>query len=409
MATRITDVEVFLTAPENITLVVVKIQTSDDGLYGLGCATFTQRATAVRTAVQDFLAPQLIGRDPADLADIVTGLYTSSYWRNGPVLHNALSGVDMALWDIKGKQAGLPVWQLLGGKCRVAVPVYTHASGRDAQEVEDNVRRFVEAGYGYVRAQVAIPGAMTYGAPGAPAAGGNPVRKALVENAWDPDAYLRTVPALFAHLRSTVGDEVELLHDVHSRLQPIHAVRLAKELEPYRLFFLEDLLAPEDLEWLRMVRAQSATPIAIGELFVNPAEYLPLVRERLCDYIRCHLSAIGGITPGLRLAAACELFGIRTAWHGPGDVSPIGHAANLALDLAAPNFGIQEQHEFGEAAREVFPGTPEVRDGHLWPSDRPGLGVDFDEVRAAAHPPVPPLVNDGWTRVRRADGTVQRP
>lgn len=406
--TRITGVQVILTAPENITLVVVKVLTSDPGLYGVGCATFTQRARAVVTAIEEFVAPQVIGRDPADVTDIVNGLYTSSYWRNGPVLHNALSGIDMALWDIKGKQAGVPVWQLLGGRCRVAAPVYAHASGRDNAEVEDSVRAHMEAGYRYVRAQVAIPGALTYGSPSA-GAGEPSTYRTLTENAWDPSKYLRTVPKLFEHLRTTIGDDVELLHDVHERVNPIQAVRLAKELEPYHLFFLEDLLAPEDLDWLRMVRAQTSTPMAIGELFTNPAEYMPLVRDRLCDFVRCHISTIGGLTPAWRLASACELFGIRTAWHGPGDVSPIGHAANLALDLAAPNFGIQEQHVFNEAAEEVFPGCPTVRDGHLWPSDLPGLGLDIDEQKAAAYPLVGPLVNDAWTATRLPDGTVQRP
>lgn len=415
--TRITRVRTILTAPENITLVVVKIETSDPGLYGLGCATFTQRARAVAEAVDSYLAPQLVGRDPADVTDIASSLFLSSYWRSGPVLNNALSGVDMALWDLKGKQAGLPVWQLLGGRCRSAVPVYGHASGRDAAEVEDGVRAFAEKGYRYVRCQVAVPGALTYGvsaAPGAPdrgpvGSGTGSTRAALVPDAWDPDSYLRVVPELFAHLRDKLGESVHLLHDVHERLNPTQAVRLAKALEPFGLFFLEDLLAPEDLGWLPTVRAQAATPLAIGELFTNPAEYVPLVRDRLVDFVRCHISAIGGLTPAWRLANAAELFGIRTAWHGPGDVSPVGHAANLALDLAAPNFGIQEQHVFSDTAAEVFPGCPQVRDGHLWPSDTPGLGVDLDEELAARFPPVEPLVRDAWTRTRLPDGTVQRP
>jgi mannonate dehydratase len=395
---RITGVAAILTAPEGITLVVVKVTTNEPGLYGLGCATFTQRARAVATVVDDYLAPQLVGRDPADVTDILHSLDTSSYWRSGPVLNSGLSGVDMALWDIKGKQAGLPVWQLLGGRCRTAVPVYGHATGRDRIEVEDDARRLLADGYRYIRCQVAVPGALTYGTPGNSSQG-----------AWDPAAYLRVVPRLFAHLRSALGEDVELLHDVHERLNPSQALRLAKELEQVNLFFLEDLLAPEDLEWLRLVRAQTATPLAIGELFTNPAEYVPLVRERLCDFIRCHVSAIGGLTSAWRLAGACELFGIRTAWHGPGDVSPVGHAANLALDLAAPNFGIQERHAFSDVVCEVFPGTPRVRDGHLWPSDRPGLGVDLDERLAAKYPPVPPLVGDGWTDTRLPDGTVARP
>lgn len=405
--TRITGVETILTAPEGTTLVVVKVTTSDPGLYGLGCATFTQRARAVACAIEEYLAPQLVGRDPADVTDIFNSSATSSYWRGGPVLNNALSGVDMALWDIKGKQAGLPVWQLLGGRCRQAVPVYVHASGRDALEVEDGVRRFVEEGYRYVRCQMAVPGALTYGTPAAEGGGARPT--GVVAGAWDPQAYLRLAPRLFAHLRETVGDEVELLHDVHERLHPTQALRMAKELEPFHLFFLEDLLAPEDLEWLRLVRAQTSTPLAIGELFTHPSEYVPLVRERLIDFVRCHVSAIGGLTPAWRLASACELFGVRTAWHGPGDVSPVGHAANLALDLAAPSFGIQEHHVFAPQVAEVFPGTLHVRDGHLWPSDAPGLGVDLDEKAAAKYPPRAPLSTEGWTAVRLPDGSAGRP
>lgn len=402
--TAITGIRTFLTAPEGITLVVVRVETTDPGLYGLGCATFTQRARAVATVIDDYLAPLLIGRDPADITDIFTACHLSSYWRSGPVLNNALSGVDMALWDIKGKQAGMPVWQLLGGRARAAVPVYAHAAGRDLQQTADEVRRCLDAGYRYVRAQIAVPGAATYGAPAT-----EPTSGQLVEAAWDPAAYLRLVPDLFAYLRGEIGDRAELLHDVHERLAPADALRLAKELEPYHLYFLEDPLAPEDLDWLRTLRTQTVTPIAIGELFTNPAEYVPLIRDRLCDFIRVHLSAIGGITPAWRLANTCELFGVRSAWHGPGDVSPIGHAANLALDLATPNFGIQEHHVFNDAAHEVFPGCFDISDGHLWPTDAPGLGVDFNEKAASAHPPAPPMSRDSWTHTRRPDGTLQRP
>ncbi|MQA26781.1 MAG: starvation-sensing protein RspA [Micromonosporaceae bacterium] len=397
----ITRVRAILTAPEGTTLVVVKVETSEPGLYGLGCATFTQRALAVACAVDEYLAPQLLGRDPADITDIWQSLQVSSYWRGGPVLNSALSGVDMALWDIKGKQADLPVWQLLGGRCRTAVPVYTHAGGSDPAEVADTVRAFVEQGFHHVRCQVAVPGAPgTYGAPGSAPDG---------RQLWDPAAYLRTVPRLFAHLRAELGDEVELLHDVHERLAPIDAIRLAKALEPYRLFFLEDPLAPEDLGWLPQLRAQSATPIALGELFSSVNDYLPLVRDRLIDFVRCHVSAIGGLTPAWRLAGTCEAFGIRTAWHGPDDVSPVGHAANLALDLASPNLGIQELTVFNEATQDVFPGCPRYADGHLWPTDGPGFGIDLDEKLAARFPPAPPLAGDAWTRTRLADGTVQRP
>lgn len=401
---NITDVKTILTAPDGIRLVVVKILTSEPGLYGLGCATFTQRPLAVATAVDEYLKPFLIGKDPDQIEDLYQSALVSSYWRNGPVLNNALSGVDMALWDIKGKRANMPVYQLLGGTCRHAAALYAHASGRDPEEVEDNVRRYMEQGYRYVRAQVAVPGQSTYGTRGDGKTG---TRR--YPHVFDPSTYVRLVPKLFEHLRSTLGDEVELLHDVHERVPPILGVGLAKALEPYRLFFLEDLFAPEDIEYFRLVHSQTSTPLAMGELFNNPHEYVNLIKDRLIDFIRVHLSQIGGLSPARKLAAFCEFFGVRTAWHGPGDVSPVGHAANLALDLACWNFGIQEQHVFGENTREVFPGCPEIRDGYLWPNGKPGLGIDVDERLAAKFPfPEHPLAG-GWAPVRMEDGTVIRP
>jgi mannonate dehydratase len=210
-------------------------------------------------------------------------------------------------------------------------------------------------------------------------------------------------------MRAKLGDEVELLHDVHERVPPIQAIQLARDLEQYKLFFLEDAFAPEDVDYFRILRQQSAIPIAMGELFVNQAEYVPLIRDRLIDFIRVHISDIGGLSMARKLAAFCEFFGVRTAWHGPGDVSPVGHAANLQLDLACYNFGIQEQHMFGERTREVFPGCPEIRDGMLWSNDQPGLGIDVDESLAAKYPfPEHPL-NGAWPPIRRRDGTVIRP
>src|SRR5262249_6099655 len=160
---KITDVKAFLTAPAKIRLIVVKVATSEPGLYGLGCATFTQRARVVETAIDRYLRPFLIGKDPANIEDIWQSSFVSSYWRNGPVLYNAISGVDMALWDILGKRTGMPLYQLLGGKCRKAVDTYHHANGASFQEVEKAVRTAMEAGYRHVRAQVAIPGLFTYG------------------------------------------------------------------------------------------------------------------------------------------------------------------------------------------------------------------------------------------------------
>jgi mannonate dehydratase len=406
--TRITAVRTFVTSVGGPALVVVRVETNQPGLYGLGCATFTQRALAVRTAIEEYLAPQVIGRDPADITDISNGLYVSSYWRGGPVLNNAISGIDEALWDIKGKQAGMPVWQLLGGRARAAVPVYAHASGRDIEELKDNVRAHLSDGYRYIRVQMAIPGSATYGSAQAP--GTSPVSWHTVSpNAWEPLLYTRVVPKMLAQLREEFGENIEFLHDVHSRLAPIQAVQLAKDLEQFKLFFLEDLFAPEDTEWLRMVRQQCATPMAIGELFTDYSEFVPLMRERLLDFVRMHISDIGGLTPAWRVASACELLGIRTAWHGPPDLTPIGHAANLALDLAAPAFGIQERYTTNALAAEMFPGAPEVNDAHNRAWFTPGWGVDFDESIAAANPPPEPVSHDAWARIREASGAVQRP
>jgi mannonate dehydratase len=395
----IRDVRTILTAPGGINLVVVKVETTEPGLYGLGCATFTQRHKAVATAVDAYLRPFLVGKDPQRIEDIWQTAMVSAYWRNGPVLNNAISGVDMALWDIKGKIAGLPLYQLLGGKCREGAAVYRHADGRDERELTERVRAFLEQGYRYIRCQLGGYGGRHSGVP-AP-------EGALPGAYYDPDAYARSVPRFFEYVRAQVGFEVELLHDVHERLPPVEAIRLAKQLEPYRLFFLEDPLPPEHNDWLRMLRNQCATPIAMGELFVHPAEWTPLVVNGLIDFIRVHISAIGGITPARKLAALCEAFGVRTAWHGPGDVSPVGHAANVHLDLAVPNFGIQEWSGFPEAVREVFPGCPEVRGGYAYVSEAPGLGIDIDEDKAARYPCREGL--PAWTLARRPDGSAARP
>jgi mannonate dehydratase len=405
---RVTDLKVILTAPEGIRLVVVKIETDQPGLVGYGCATFTQRPLAVATALEEYLRPFIIGRDVDRIDDFYQAAFVSSYWRSGPVLNNALSGVDQALWDIKGKRAGMPVYQLIGGKVREAVPVYVHASGATFEDVEEGARRFMEQGFRHIRCQVGIPGLTTYGSRG-----GDVVKAydSKQERTWEPTPYVRTAPKLFEHLRKTLGEDIELLHDVHERIPPIQGVWLAKALEEYRLFFLEDLFAPEDNDYFHMVRAQTSTPLAMGELYVNQAEYVPMIRERLIDFIRCHISDIGGFTMARKLAAFCEFMGVRTAWHGPGDVSPIGHMANFHLDIVTPNFGIQELAlgMYRGHTPEVFVGLPEVRDGAVWLSDKPGWGMDVDEEEAAKYPfPEHPL-NGAWPEVRRIDGTVVKP
>lgn len=401
---KVTKVRAVTTAPDRIRLVVVKVETSEPGLYGLGCATFNQRPLAVVEAVEKYLDPFARGRSADDIEDMWQNAYTSSYWRNGPVLNNALSGLDMALWDIKGKRAGMPVYQLLGGKCRFAVDLYAHARGREPKEVEDSVRSFVEQGFRHVRIQLGAYGSGHLSeSPDFRAAGfGLPADEHM-----DSGPYLRAMPKLFEHVRNALGERVELLHDVHERVNPIEAIQLVKELEKYRPFFIEDPFAPEQNGYFKMLRKQTSCPLAMGELFNNPHEWIDLIVQRLIDFIRVHLSQIGGLTPARKLAVLAEHFAVRSAWHGPGDVSPVGHACNAHLDLAIPNFGIQEGPRFSDALKEIFPGCPEIKNGYLHVNEKPGFGVDLNEELAAKYP-LPE--NPGfWTPVRRRDGTAVRP
>lgn len=409
MTVLIENIRCIATAPAEIRLVVVKVETNEPGLHGYGCATFTQRPLAVIEAVERYLAPFLKGRDVDEIEDIWQAAYLSSYWRQGPVLNNGLSGVDMALWDIKGRRAGMPVYDLLGGKCRMAAPVYVHASGRDFDEVTDNARNLMSQGYGHVRMQVEVPGQATYGTESDLQTHETIDGPTAPQNVFEPADYARLAPQLFEHARSELGEEVELLHDIHERLPAPLAIQLAKDLEPFRLFFLEDALPPEDLNSFRRMREASSTPIAMGELFTNVNEYLPLIQNQLIDFIRVHLSDIGGLTPARKLAALCEFFGVRTAWHGPGDTSPIGHSANLALDLATPNFGIQEFTRFNQATLDVFSGCPEIRDGMLWSNDQPGWGIEVDETLAAKFPYPEHPYNGAWPAIRRRDGSIVKP
>jgi mannonate dehydratase len=413
---RIRDITTILTAPNRIRLVIVKVETTEPGLVGWGCATFTQRALVVQTAIDKYLKPFLVGRDVDEIEDIWQSSYMSSYWRNGPVLFNAMSGVDIALWDIKGKRAGMPLYQLLGGKVRHGADCYFHASGSSFDEVADRARAAMERGFRHVRVQVGTPGYASYGArstapvtgPGDPQGPDGPTNPRAI---WESAPYVRMLPRFFEHLRTTLGDEVELLHDVHERVTLNQAINLCKSLEPYRLFFLEDPFPPEDNEHFRLLRQQTSIPLAMGELFNTQHEYVPLIKDRLIDFIRIHISQIGGLSPARKVAALCEYFGVRTAWHGPGDASPVAHAAQLALELASYNFGIHEGGGFPPETQEVFVGSPRVENGYMLATERPGLGIDVDEALAAKFPipEGPPHFDYSWGTTRRRDGTVIRP
>jgi mannonate dehydratase len=405
---KIKDVQVIATAPSNLRLVVVKILTDQDGLWGYGCGTYTQRADLVVEAVNRYVKPFLVGKPADRIDDTWQALYNSSYWRNGPVLNNAISGVDMALWDIKGRQANMPVYQLLGGKVREAADCYGHASGSDIPSLIESAKKYIAQGFRHVRVQIGIPGMAGYGS------GRSDVKLPALHNApmFEPAVYIRTILKALEACRKELPEDIELLHDVHERITPTQALQLCKDVEKFRLFFLEDPVSPEDIQWFRLFRQQCSTPLAMGELFNSPHEWTPLIAERLIDYIRVHVSQAGGLTPCRKMAILGEQFGVRTAWHGPGDVSPIGHACNVALDLVSNNFGVQEYSPFSERAREVFSGCPEMKNGYLYANEAPGWGIEVNEVAAKKYPfgfgevGERKANNGGWGEIRRRDGQI---
>jgi mannonate dehydratase len=389
------------------TWIVVKVITDQPGLYGIGSAHDYNATGAVVAAIEEWFAPRLIGRDTSQIEDIWQSTYTSGYWRTGPTHNVALGGIDAALWDIKGKEAGMPVYDLLGGKCRAAVPCYAHASGDTLEALLDDVVRYREEGYPVIRCQLG------------PYGGGGfiPADRALrPKNAWpqdrafDDEAYLENVPRMFDFLRDKLGFDVKLTHDVHEHLRPQAAVMLAKLLEPYRLYFLEDALSPEQIAYYRQIRQQCTTPQAMGELFVNPHEWLPLITEWLIDYVRCRVSKVGGITQAQKIAHLAEWFGVHTAWQEGGDNDPVNQVAAMHLDLASWNFGIQEENHFRPEELDAFPGHAVLDRGYLYANDQPGLGIDVDEAKAARLlDPERASRRLYMAEDRKADGTVVRP
>lgn len=400
---KIRSVRAIATAPEGSNLVVVRVDTTEPGLYGLGCATFTQRAVAVVTAINSYLNDFCAGKDVDNIEDMWQSCYVSSYWRNGPVLNNALSGLDEALWDIKGKRAGMPVYQLLGGKSRFAVECYEHASGNTPEAVAENVQQYMAQGFRHVRIQEGGYGGIgtVVQKPDFKAAGfGYPD-----DNYMNAHTYLRAVPRMFDTVRKVCGDEVELLHDVHERVQPMDVINMIKELEDYHPYFIEDPFSPENMEWFKQLRISTSVPIAMGELFNNINEFkLPMVNQWF-DYIRVHVSQVGGITPAMKIARLGEWFNVKTAFHGPGDVSPVGHAAHAHIDLAVWNFGIQEAVHFSDKLKSVFSGCPTMSNGYMYVNEVPGIGVDINEKEAAKYPI---STKSNW-QVRKGDGTIIRP
>ena len=397
---KITAARVIVCSPGR-NFVTLKIET-DSGLTGIGDATLNGRELAVASYLTDHVVPCLIGRDAGQIEDIWQYLYKGAYWRRGPVTMSAIAAVDMALWDLKAKAAGMPLYQLLGGKSRTGVLVYGHANGRDIEHTVNEVLRLREQGYRAIRAQSGIPGLdKVYGvakgaAPYEPADASLPS-----EHDWDTAKYLRHTPKLFDAVRAAVGPDVHLLHDVHHRLTPIEAARLGKDLEPYRMFWMEDPTPAENQDAFRLIRQHTTTPIAAGEVFNSIWDCKALIENQLIDYIRATVTHAGGITHLRRIADLAALYQVRTGCHGATDLSPVSMGAALHFDLWVPNFGIQEHMPHTPETDAVFPHAYTFSDGMMTPGDAPGHGVEIDETLAAKYPykraylPVNRLQHDG--------------
>jgi mannonate dehydratase len=372
--------------------------TTDDGYVGLGDGTLNGRELAVAAYLSEHLCSLLIGRDAHQIEDTWQYLYRGAYWRRGPVTMTAIAAVDTALWDIKAKVAGLPLYQLLGGRSRNGLLAYGHASGAELPELYESIREHLDQGYRAIRVQAGVPGLTSvYGiasSTNAAAGGGEhrydyePARRGAtpLEETWDSRAYLRHIPAVFEAVRNEFGPELPLLHDAHHRLTPTQAARLGKALEPYDLFWLEDVTPAENQAALRRVREQTTTPLAIGEVFNTIWDYRELFEEQLIDYARSSVTHAGGITALRRIFDYAAIYQIKSGVHGPTDVSPIGLAAAIHLGIAIPNFGIQEYMRHSAATDELFRPGYTFSDGMLAPSEAPGLGVDYDDAVAHAHP-----------------------
>jgi len=382
---KIRNARVLVTCPGR-NFITLKVET-DEGIYGLGDATLNGRELAVASYLKDHVVPCLLGRDPSQTEDIWQYLYRGAYWRRGPVTMSAISAVDMALWDIKGKALNTPVYNLLGGKSRTGVMVYGHANGADISQTVDEVGRYISEGFLAVRAQSGIPGLKsTYGV-GRGQQFYEPAEKGLPpENFWSSEKYLMHAPKLFGALRVKYGDDVHLLHDAHHRLTPIQAARLGKELEPYHLFWLEDAVPAELQEGFRIVRQHTTTPLALGEIFDSVWDANLLISTQLIDYLRMTVVHGGGITNLKKVAAFADMYHVQTGCHGATDLSPVTMAAALHFDISIPNFGIQEYMRHTKETDEVFPHAYYFEKGYLHPGDKAGLGVDYDEKLAEKYP-----------------------
>jgi len=404
----IKDVKIITTSGgRNYRWVFLKIITSEPGLYGIGTAGNHYQTQAVITALEQHLKPWLIGKNADRIEDLWQAAHVRTYWRNGPINNNVLSAMDMALWDIKGKRAGMPVYELLGGRTRDAITSYDHAGGRDKESAVASVQASMAKGFRHIRVQYGEGG---YGGGGfIPAGKGNRPEGGYQGLAFDEEMYVDTIPKVFEYVRAKVGFEPKLCHDVHSHLSGINAVELARRMQPFQMLFVEDILPPEQIAWYRNIRQVSTTPQAVGEVFSHPFEYLPLITDRLIDYVRCRVSAIGGITQARKTATLCEIFGVKTAFQEGGENDPVNQLAAYHVDISTPAFGIQEENQFPEVVHEMLPGAARIRNGYLYGNGKPGLGIDIDEKIAAKYPLGASRDGGAYRTDRTLDGAVVKP
>ena len=376
---KITDVKTILTCPKQNYL-FIKILTEDPDIYGIGDASMNGREKAVEDLTLEYLRPMLIGMDTDRIEEIWQLIYRGPYWRGGNISMSALCGIDMALWDIKAKLAGMPLYSLLGGKLRDKVLCYSHVLGKTNEEKIEKAANFVkERGLKVIRLRAGLPSANgTHGS--------EEIQNTPKIEDWDPEFWADEMVNYFIKIRKTVGDQVGIIYDLHERFAPERAIYIMRKLEPYNPFFIEDPIAPDCPESLKTVRDHTHVPIAFGELYKSRWECLPGITNRWLDFIRCDLIRIGGITEAKKIGAIAETYDVKTAWHGPNDVSPVTHAVNWHLNVSSYNFGIQEDGTVDDTVKEVVKGGPVYKDGYLTMEDKPGIGCDIDEEAAKRYP-----------------------
>ena len=398
---KITSAKVIVSCPGR-NFVTLKIVT-DQGVYGIGDATLNGRDLSVVSYLEDHIIPSIIEMDPCRIEDIWQYLYRGAYWRKGPVTMRAIAAIDVALWDIKAKMAGMPLYQLLGGRSRDRVMVYGHANGRDIDETVDAVGRYIDLGYKAIRAQTGVPGIKDAYGVGRGDLYYEPADASLPSvTGWDTRKALNYVPKMFEKLRDTYGFDYHLLHDGHHRYTPQEAANLGKMLEPFQLFWLEDCTPAENHESFRLVREHTTTPLAVGEIFNTIWDCKDLIENQLIDYIRATIVGAGGVTHLRRIADLASLYQIRTGCHGATDLSPITMGTALHFDTWVPNFGIQEYMRHTPETDAVFPHDYTFEDGYLICGETPGHGVDIDENLAAKYPYQPAYL----PVARLGDGTM---